>query len=94
MSGLVAPGVGDIAGWVVGMPGPDIDYALCVGRDGDKALLRFQVWQQPGPWHEEWVAVIGASRYGCWKTEHADRIGPALIAEAEKFNAHNGEPKA
>jgi hypothetical protein len=82
---MTPPKPGDFAGWVVGFPGPDVDYALCVDRSGDKALLRFQVFQRPGPWHEEWVHVTGSAKYGCWKAQKQSEIGPALFMERERI---------
>jgi len=79
------PSVGDFTAWVVGLPGPDIDFALCIAREGDKALLRFQVYQQPGPWHEDWVSVTGSHKYGCWKTNRLGEIGPALAKEQKRL---------
>lgn len=79
------PQPGDFTAWIVGAPGPDVDYALCTARDGDKALLRFQVWQQPGPWHEKWAIVASAHLGGCWKTQRLDDIGPALHAERSRL---------
>jgi hypothetical protein len=62
------------------MPGCDVDYALCIERDGDKALLRFQVYQQDGPWNEAWVDVCSEETpRGCWATNRLGQIGPALI---------------
>lgn len=86
MDQVQPPEIGDFTAWVVGGPGPDIDYALCINRKDDQALLRFQVWQQPGPWHEQWVTVTGpAARYGCWKTQRLDQIGEALQAERHRM---------
>ena len=78
MTAIEAPQPGDFVAWVAGMPGPEVDYALCLERDGDKALLCYQVWQQPGPWHQSWNEVTGAHKYGCWKTGRLDQIGQAL----------------
>lgn len=91
---MTEPQPGDFTGWIVGMPGPDIDYALCIKRDGDKALLRFQVYQQPGEWHEQWDWVASEEhRHGCWKTERLDQIGPALMAEQKRlFPAQESQP--
>jgi hypothetical protein len=80
------PMPGDFVAWVIGVPGPDIYYALCIARDRDKALLRYQVWQQPNTlWFEEWCSVRSAIRYGCWKTERLEQIGPALRSEKERL---------
>lgn len=82
------PDVGEFATWVVGRPGPDIDYALCIDRKGDRALLRFTLWQQNGPWHEEWVTVTRpTSPFGCWKTDRVEKIGKLLWLERDAFMA-------
>ena len=81
----VPPEIGDLTAWVVGMPGPDIDYALCIGRDGDKALLRFQVWQGLGPWRERLETVTGSMPYGCWKTERLEDVKDGLLAEQKRL---------
>ena len=82
------PNVGDFVGWCVWFPGPDIDYALCIERDGSRALLRFQVYQTPGPWHESWETVASYSKYGCWKTERLDKIGESLRLERQRLFPH------
>ena len=81
----VDPEPGDFAGWIVGMPGPDVDYALCLAREGGEALLRFQVHQQPGPWKEEWVAIKQRGKRHVWKTERAAMIGKALRDERARL---------
>lgn len=86
MLNVTAPMPGDFVAWVVGMPGPDIDYALCIDRKDDKALLRFQVWQQPGPWDKSWVRVVSQEhRCGCWATKRLVDVGPALWAERARL---------
>ena len=81
-----APEAGDFVGWVVGMPGPDIDYALCIRREGENAVLLFQVYQQPGPWIETTCGVTSETRiYGCWKTSRINDIGPALRAKRREL---------
>ena len=81
------PQAGDFVAWIVGLPGPDIDYALCIRRDDDKVVIVYQVWQQPGPWHEATECIASPDHpYGCWKTERLDMIGPALHTKrAELF---------
>ena len=43
--------VGDIAGMIVGIPGPDIDFVLIVQVE-PTLRIRFKAWGQ-GEWHEQ-----------------------------------------
>ena len=83
------PEVGEIAEQIVGMPGADIDYALCISREPDRALLRYQVWQQPGKWFEGWghKAEPGKrNRLGaCWSTQHFSEVKDGLRAERKRL---------
>ena len=75
---LEAPEPGDFVAMAVGMPGPDIDYGICIKAGDGKTLVRYQVWQQLGPWEESWFSWA-------WKAKHLHKIGDALKAERDRL---------
>ncbi len=78
------PQIGDVTAWIVSMPGPDIDYAICIDRREGEARLRYQVYQQ-GPWHEDWTSIRSSHPFGCWKTDRIESAGENLAAEKSRL---------
>ncbi|MBN9670379.1 hypothetical protein [Roseibium aggregatum] len=84
--GFVLPEPGDFVMHVVGQTADETDIALCIGREGNRVLIRYQIWQEPGPWHESWVTIVGPSGgCGIWKTERLTLVGEALKAERKRL---------
>ena len=83
--------VGDIAGMIVGIPGPDIGFVLIVQVE-PTLRIRFKAWGQ-GEWHEQDARPDWPNLRQCGGLFRPNRMSPDakyLIEERERLFGQSG----